>query len=91
MYLLVPDSAQLSSITYWLLGGLYNANYGQLRAAIPVVAVEAMVLYFLRWKILILRNGDLDAQIHGVNAKRTKLILTFSRIYALFYHIYTLK
>ena len=70
----LSNAAQLSSITYWLLGGLYNANYEQLRAAIPVVAIGVMVLYLLRWKILILRNGDLDAQIHGVNAKSTKIL-----------------
>lgn len=70
----LSNDAQLSSITYWLLGGLYNTNYSQLKIAVPIIAVGILFLYLLRWKIILLRNGTMDARVHGVNAQRIKFV-----------------
>lgn len=71
----LSNDAQLNSITYWLLGGLYNTNYRQLKIAVPIITIGMFLLYLLRWKIILLRNGTIDAQIHGINAKSTKIVV----------------
>lgn len=70
----LSNDAQLSSITYWLLGGLYNTNYSQLKVAVPITAFGILFLYLLRWKIILLRNDTIDAQMHGVNARKIKFV-----------------
>lgn len=70
----LSNDAQLSSITYWLLGGLYNTNYSQLKVAVPIISFGILFLYLLRWKIILLRNDTIDAQMHGVNAGKIKFI-----------------
>ena len=68
----LSNDAQLSSITFWLLGGLYNTTYSQLIIAGPIIIVGVVILMMLRWRILMLRNGDFDASLHGINTKATK-------------------
>lgn len=70
----LSNDAQLNSITYWLLGGLYNVNYRQLKIAVPIITIGIFFVFLLRWEIIILRNGATDAQVHGVNARRTKFV-----------------
>lgn len=70
----LSNDSQLSSITFWLLGGLYNTSYSQLAIASPVILVGLIILFLLRWKIVMLRAGDLDAYTHGVNAKALRRI-----------------
>lgn len=70
----LSNDSQLASITFWLLGGLYNTSYNQLVIAGPVILVGLSVLFLLRWKIVMLRSGDLDAYTHGVNAKALRRI-----------------
>jgi len=70
----LSNDAQLSSITYWLLGGLYNTNYSQLKIAVPITVFGILFLYLLRWKIILLRNDTIDAKMHGVNARKIRFI-----------------
>lgn len=71
----LANDSQLSSITFWLLGGFYNTQYKQLVIAIPVIVVGLVALMLLRWKIVMLHNGDDDARLHGINAKALRLII----------------
>ena len=64
----VSSDTQLATITFWLLGGFNAITYKQLTLVIPIVSVGLVMLYLFRWKILMLRNGDLDAKMHGINA-----------------------
>ena len=64
----LSNDSQLSSITFWLLGGFYNTKYSQLAVACPIIAVGIVILFLLRWKIVMLRSGDSDAYTHGINA-----------------------
>lgn len=68
----LSNDAQLSSITYWLLGALYHVNYQELLIAAPMIAASLIVLYLYRWQILLLRNGAEDAQSHGIRAKTVR-------------------
>lgn len=75
----LSNDSQLASITFWLLGGFYNTNYRQLAIAAPVIISGIVILFLLRWKIVMLRSGDCDAYAHGINAKllrRTCIIIT---------------
>ena len=70
----LSNDAQLSSITFWLLGSFYNTNYSQLAIACPVIGAGLFILFLLRWNIVMLRSGDEYAKIHGVNAKAVRHI-----------------
>lgn len=71
LFKFLANDTQLSSITYWLLGGLMGVNWGyQLIAASLIIIIGITVLWPLRWEIIILGNGTEDAQLHGVKVKR---------------------
>lgn len=63
----ISNDAQLATITFWLLGGFDKVTYAQLIIVLPVIIVGIIILLLLRWKILMLRHGDMDAKSHGVN------------------------
>ena len=65
----LSNDAQLSTITFWLMGGFYNTSYRQLSVACPIIGCGLIVLILLRWEIVMLRGGDRDAAIHGINAR----------------------
>ena len=69
----IANDAQLSTITFWLLGGFYNVNWNQLLICTPVICGGLTILYLFRWKIVMLRHGDDDAIIHGINPKIVKI------------------
>lgn len=68
----LSNDAQLSTITFWLMGGFYNTNYRQLSIACPIICVGLIALYLMRWKIVMLRGGNADATFHGINAKAVR-------------------
>lgn len=70
----LSNDAQLSTITFWLMGGFYNTNYRQLSVACPVICAGLILLFMMRWKIVMLRNGNADATIHGINAKMVRQV-----------------
>lgn len=71
----LANDTQLSSITFWLMGGFYNITYEQLLFGIPIIVAGISVLMLLRWKVVLLKNGDDDAQLHGINSKITRLLI----------------
>ena len=70
----MSNDSQLASITFWLLGGFYHTTYVQLLFATPLILTGIIILFLLRWKIVMLRSGDNDAYIHGINAKLLRRI-----------------
>lgn len=75
----LSNDSQLSSITFWLLGGFYNTNCRQLELAFPLIVLGIIILFLFRWEIVMLRSGDIDAYTHGINAKflrRSCIIIT---------------
>lgn len=71
----LSNDSQLSSITFWLLGGFYNVTYLQLSYAIPIIVIGTVLLFIFRWKIIMLGNGEKDASVHGINTKSLKIIV----------------
>lgn len=71
----VSNDAQLSSITYWLLGGFNNVKYEQLVVVCPIIFICIILLLLLRWKIVMLQNSDNDAMSHGINVRRVRIVV----------------
>lgn len=71
----VSNDAQLSSITYWLLGGFNNVKYEQLAIVCPIMLVCIVLLLMLRWKIVMLQNADFDAISHGIDVKKIRIFI----------------
>lgn len=75
---LADPSAQLPSITFWLLGGLNAAAPADLALAAPLVAVGLVPMLLLRWRVNLLALSDEEAAAMGVNVTRLRLVLIAS-------------
>ena len=75
---LADPSAQLPSITFWLLGGLNAAAPADLALAAPLVAVGLVPMLLLRWQVNLLALSDEEAAAMGVNVTRLRLVLIAS-------------
>ena len=58
---------QLGEIVYWLLGTFSKATMKDVWVLLPVVAVCALVLYLIRWRINIVALGRSEATTLGLN------------------------
>ncbi|MCQ2002121.1 FecCD family ABC transporter permease [Arthrobacter zhaoxinii] len=73
-YLADPYS-ELPSIVHWLLGSIAAASYDKVLTALVPVAVGAVVVLALRWRLNVLSLGDDDAAALGVNPHRSRVVL----------------
>lgn len=71
----ISNDTQLSTITFWLMGGFYNVTYEQLFVVVPIILICVVGLFLFRWNIGMLKRGDRDAKSHGINAGLTKVIV----------------
>ncbi|MCW4029048.1 MAG: iron ABC transporter permease [Candidatus Bathyarchaeota archaeon] len=69
-----PKQNAIQAITFWLMGGLYNANWESILVCAPIVAVAIIVMIFQSWNINIMSMGEEVAVSLGVNSKRTLAI-----------------
>ena len=74
--LVADPTDELADITYWLMGSLTGANMREIGMVFPVMLIGCAVLFCLRWRINILTMGDDEAATMGVNAKRTRIVVT---------------
>ena len=58
---------QLGEIVYWLLGTFSKATLKEVWILLPIVAVCALVLYLIRWRINIVALGRSEATTLGLN------------------------
>ena len=61
------EESQLPAITYWLMGGLNNADYQTLLLGAPPVVMGIAVLFLLRWRMNLLPLSEDEARSSGVN------------------------
>lgn len=59
--------SQLPAITYWLMGGLHNADYETLLLGAPPILLGITVLFLLRWRMNLLPLSEDEARASGVN------------------------
>ena len=58
---------QLGEIVYWLLGTFSKATMKDVWILLPIVAVCALILYLIRWRINIVALGRSEAATLGLN------------------------
>lgn len=58
--------SELQDITYWLLGGLWNADWDNLLSIIPVTLPVLFLLILFRWRINLLSLDDRTVFSHGI-------------------------
>ena len=73
---LVADPAdQLPEITYWMMGSLSGARGADVAFALLPMAIGALPLLLLRWRINLLTLGEEEASTLGVNTGRLRLVV----------------
>lgn len=70
--------SQLTTITFWLMGGLNMATLNDLALVAPLICVSLIPLILLRWRMNLLSLDDEEAETLGINTKRTRLIFILS-------------
>ncbi|MCG8401181.1 MAG: iron ABC transporter permease [Firmicutes bacterium] len=73
-YLADPYS-KLPEITFWLMGSLAAATPHDLIFVLPPVAISAVVLLLLRWRLNVLVFGDEEASALGMDTQKYRLVI----------------
>ena len=76
--ILADPYTQLSTITFWLMGGLNTITYTELAYTLPLLLCGLLPLVLLRWRVDLLTLGDEEAQSLGVNVAALRLLLIVS-------------
>ena len=71
----ISSEEQLRKLVFWLMGGLYNATWSDIKTVVPLILVGFIILWFNSWKLNVLSLGEDEAKTLGINVERTKLIL----------------
>ncbi len=66
---------QLPAIVYWLLGSFAGVGKSDLVLALPIIAVAALPLFLLRWRVNLLALPDDEARALGLDVRRTRFIV----------------
>jgi iron complex transport system permease protein len=74
MKYLAADS-QLREITFWMMGGLYFADWGDVGLTLKAVLPAAILLWWYGWHLNVLSLGDEEARGLGVNPARSRLVI----------------
>ena len=61
--------SQLPAITYWLMGSMSRATYGNLALGIPFIAIGVLIIFLLRWRLNILSLNEDEAHSLGMNTQ----------------------
>ena len=73
---LVADPAdQLPEITYWMMGSLSGARGSDVAFALIPMAIGALPLLLIRWRINLLTLGEEEASSLGVNTGRLRMVV----------------
>lgn len=73
-FLMYRAGENLHQIMFWLMGGLWNADWGSVATGLLILPCVAVLVLFAK-EIDILSLGDEEAATLGVNAERVKVAL----------------
>lgn len=68
------EESQLPAITYWLMGGLDKANYGNLALGGPIIIAGIVLFMLIRWRMNLLPLSDDEAKASGVNIRAFRAV-----------------
>ena len=74
-YLLINAGENLERVTYWLMGHLHDAGWGDVVTTLPLALVTALVLAAYARDLNVLLLGESEAHSLGIEVERTKRIL----------------
>lgn len=66
---------QLAEITYWTMGSIAGATMQDVYTVLPAMAVAAIVLLRMRWRVNLLSLGDGEARTLGVNIRMVRGVM----------------
>ena len=68
-----PDS-KLPEITYWLMGSIAKVTWNDILVFLVPFLIGSIPLLLLRWRLISLAFGDVEAEALGVNVDRLRMI-----------------
>ncbi|HQP30910.1 MAG TPA: iron ABC transporter permease [Deltaproteobacteria bacterium] len=71
----LSDPFKLQTIVHWTMGNLHNATWGTVRSAAVPIAIGALVLLAMRWRMNVLALGDEETRAVGLNPEKEKLLV----------------
>ncbi|MEX2444025.1 MAG: iron ABC transporter permease [Alkalispirochaeta sp.] len=66
---------QLPTITFWMLGGLWNVGWDTLVPILPAVLAALLILFLGRWRLNVLSLQDRVSFSLGATPRRERLVL----------------
>ncbi|MFU0842316.1 MAG: Iron ABC transporter permease [Burkholderia sp.] len=69
---------ELPAITFWLMGSLAGAGWDELAAGAPLIALGAIVLFAMRWRLNALSLPEEEAASLGIPLRRLRLAAIFA-------------
>jgi iron complex transport system permease protein len=73
--LVAEPTKDLQDITFWMMGGLWNASWSQILSILWVVILSMGILLGYRWKLNLLSLQEKTSFSVGMNPKRDRIIL----------------
>lgn len=73
--LVAEPTKDLQDITFWMMGGLWNASWNQVFSILSIVVLCMAVLFSYRWKLNLLSLQEKTSFSVGLNPRRDRLIL----------------
>ena len=73
--LVADPNNQLPQITYWLMGSLSGAKWGDFTIVMLPMLAGLIPLLLLRWQLNVITMGDDEARAMGVNPQRIRLAI----------------
>jgi len=71
--LVADPNNQLPQITYWLMGSLSGASWGDILFVLAPMVLGLAPLLLMRWQLNVITMGDDEAKAMGVNAPKVRL------------------
>ncbi len=76
--LVADPNNQLPQITFWLMGSLSGADWGDIGFVLLPMLAGLIPLLLLRWQLNVITMGDDEARAMGVNASKIRLGLVIA-------------
>nr|WP_319472311.1 iron ABC transporter permease [uncultured Sphaerochaeta sp.] len=73
--LVAEPTKDLQDITFWMMGGLWNASWTQILSILWIVILSMGILLGYRWKLNLLSLQEKTSFSVGMNPKRDRIIL----------------
>jgi iron complex transport system permease protein len=73
----IAYNEQLRDLTFWLMGGLYVADWNDVILVLPISLVIIILLWSRSWNLNILSMGDEEAKSLGLNVNLYKIFFLF--------------